>query len=55
MTQYDDAAAVARFEAGLRQLIERIKEDRYVLAVVLVGSLSTETILAARVAGTVDH
>ena len=44
MTQYDDAAAVARFEAGLRQLIERIKEDRYVLAVVLVGSLSTETI-----------
>jgi len=42
--QYDDAAKVARFEAALGQLIERIAEDRYVLAVVLVGSLSTETI-----------
>jgi hypothetical protein len=40
----DDAAKVARFEAALRQLTERIAEDRYVLAVVLVGSLSTETI-----------
>jgi hypothetical protein len=40
----DDAAKVARFEAALSQLIERIAEDRYVLAVVLVGSLSTETI-----------
>ena len=44
MTQHDDAAKVARFEAALNQLIERIAEDRYVLAVVLVGSLSTETI-----------
>src|SRR5438477_2484397 len=44
MTQDDDAAKVARFEAALNQLIERIAEDRYVLAIVLVGSLSTETI-----------
>jgi hypothetical protein len=44
MTQHDDAAKVARFEVALNQLIERIAEDRYVLAVVLVGSLSTETI-----------
>src|SRR6266705_5818601 len=42
--QEKDAAKVARFEAALRQLIERIAEDRYVLAIVLVGSLSTETI-----------
>jgi hypothetical protein len=42
--QENDAAKVARFEAALRQLIERVAEDRYVLAVVLVGSLSTETI-----------
>ena len=39
-----DAEKVARFEAALNQLIERIAEDRYVLAVVLVGSLSPETI-----------
>ena len=44
MTQDDDAEKVARFEAALNQLIERIAEDRYVLAIVLVGSLSTETI-----------
>jgi hypothetical protein len=44
MTQSDDLAKVARFQAALDQLIERITEDRYVLAVVLVGSLSTETI-----------
>ena len=44
MAHNDDAAKVARFEAALRQLTERIAEDRYVLAVVLVGSLSTETI-----------
>jgi hypothetical protein len=41
---HDDAEKVARFEAALRQLIERIEEDRYILALVLVGSLSTETI-----------
>jgi hypothetical protein len=44
MTQDDDVDKVARFEAALNQLIERIAEDRYVLAMVLVGSLSTETI-----------
>src|SRR3984893_10281562 len=44
MTQDDDAAKVARFEAALSQFIERIAEDRYVLAIVLVGSLSTETV-----------
>src|ERR1700730_5490605 len=44
ITQEDDAEKVARFKAALDQLIERIAEDRYALAVVLVGSLSTETI-----------
>jgi len=39
-----DAEKVARFENALQQLIERVTEDRYVLAIVLVGSLSTETI-----------
>jgi uncharacterized protein len=39
-----DTEKVARFETALNQLIERIAEDRYVLAVVLVGSLSKETI-----------
>ena len=43
-TQENDAEKVARFKAALDQLIERIAEDRYALAVVLVGSLSTETI-----------
>ncbi len=44
MPRENDAAKLARFEAALDQFIERIAEDRYVLAVVLVGSLSTETI-----------
>lgn len=44
MTREDDAEKVARFEAALSQLIDRVAEDRYVLAIVLVGSLSTETI-----------
>lgn len=44
MNQGDAVDKVARFEAALQQLIERIAEDRYVLAVVLVGSLSAETI-----------
>ncbi len=44
MSDDNDAAKVARFDAALAQFIERIAEDRYVLAVVLVGSLSTETI-----------
>lgn len=39
-----DTEKLARFEAALTQLIERITQDRYVLAVVLVGSLSAETI-----------
>jgi len=44
MTKDDDVAKVAQFEAALNQFIERIAEDRYVLATVLVGSLSTETV-----------
>lgn len=44
MTNDDAVENVARFEAALNELIERIAEDRYVLAIVLVGSLSTETI-----------
>jgi hypothetical protein len=44
VSQDDEAAKVARFEAALNQFIERIAEDRYVLAIVMVGSLSTETI-----------
>jgi hypothetical protein len=44
MTQDDDASRVDLFNASLNQFIERIAEDRYVLAIVLVGSLSTETI-----------
>jgi hypothetical protein len=39
-----DIEKVARFEAALKQLIDRIADDRYVLAVVLVGSLSEATI-----------
>jgi uncharacterized protein len=46
MTQKEDAAEVARFKTALNQFIDRVAEDRYVLAVVLVGSLSTETIWA---------
>src|SRR5215475_206965 len=44
MTHHDDEEKVARFQAALDQFIERIADDRYVLAVVLVGSLSRETI-----------
>jgi hypothetical protein len=44
VTREDDAEKVARFEAALKQLVDRVAEDRYVLAVVLVGGLSTETI-----------
>ena len=44
MTQDDDIEKVARFEAALSQFTARIAEDRYVLAVVLVGSLRAETI-----------
>jgi hypothetical protein len=44
MTADHDMEKVARFEAALEQFIERIEQDRYVLAVVLVGSLRLETI-----------
>jgi hypothetical protein len=44
MTKNDDAQKVARFQAALNQLVDRIAEDRYVLAIVLVGSLAEETI-----------
>jgi hypothetical protein len=44
MTQNDEGEKSARFQVALNQLIERIAEDRYILAVVLVGSLSIETI-----------
>jgi hypothetical protein len=44
MTQNDDAEKIVRFQTALDQLIERVAEDRYVLALVLVGSLSKETI-----------
>src|SRR6516165_1682383 len=40
----DDSEKVERFQAALNQFIERVTEDRYVLAVVLVGSLSEETV-----------
>ena len=43
-TKDDNLEKVARFKAALDQLIERIAEDRYVLAVVLVGSLSPQTV-----------
>jgi hypothetical protein len=44
MSQDEDIEKVARFRAALNQFIERVADDRYVLAVVLVGSLSAETI-----------
>ena len=44
MTKQDDVEKVARFRTALNQFIERIAEDRYLLAIVLVGSLAEETI-----------
>src|SRR5215471_9073004 len=44
MARESDAEKLARFEAALQQFVERIAEDRYVLAIVLVGSLRAETI-----------
>lgn len=44
MPRENDAEKLARFDAALQQFVERVAEDRYVLAVVLVGSLSAETI-----------
>lgn len=44
MAKDADSENIARFETALNQLVERVAEDCYVLAVVLVGSLSAETI-----------
>src|SRR5688572_22377055 len=44
MTGSDEAEKLGRYEAALAQFVERVMEDRYVLAVVLVGSLRPETI-----------
>jgi hypothetical protein len=44
MIRHDDNEKCAQFQTALNQLVERIADDRYVLAVVLVGSISTETI-----------
>ena len=44
MAKETNTEKVARFESALNQLIERVAEDRYVLAIVLVGSLVEETI-----------
>jgi len=44
MNTEKDTAKLARFEASLQQFVERISEDRYVLAIVLVGSLDEKTI-----------
>jgi hypothetical protein len=44
MPRETDAAKLARFETALAQFVERIMEDRYVLAVAQVGSLRLETI-----------
>jgi hypothetical protein len=46
MARENDAAKVGRFKAALAQFVERVMEDRYVLAVVQVGSLLPETIWA---------
>ncbi|WP_165223455.1 hypothetical protein [Aquisphaera insulae] len=46
MTHEEDASKVARFRAALGRFLERVAEDRYVLAVVMVRSLSAETIWA---------
>ncbi len=42
--QEPDDAKIARFEAALAQFVDRVSEDRYLLAIVLIGSLSPETI-----------
>lgn len=44
MAKESNAEKVARFELALNQLVERIAEDRYVLAAVLVGDLREETV-----------
>ncbi len=44
MSRETNAEKVARFQEALDQFVERLADDRYVLAVVLVGSLSEETV-----------
>ena len=44
MPNQTDSEKLDRFQTALDQFIHRIAEDRYILAVVLVGSLSPETI-----------
>lgn len=44
MASESSAEKVARFERALNQFVDRVSEDDYVLAVVLAGSLSDETI-----------
>src|ERR1043165_2989504 len=39
-----DAEKLVRFQSALQQLIERVQADRYVLAVILDGSLAEATI-----------
>src|SRR4051812_16460005 len=51
MKKENDGEKVSRFETALNQFIDRISGDRYVLAVVLVGSLSKETIWARETLG----
>jgi hypothetical protein len=46
MARETDAKKLERYEAALAQFVERIMADRYVLAVVEVGSLRLETIWA---------
>ncbi len=51
MTQKEIATEVARFNSALSRFTERVAEDRYVLAVVLVRSLSAETTWARETLG----
>lgn len=44
MESESNAQKLGRFETALQRFVERISEDRYVLAAVLVGSLDEETI-----------
>ena len=44
MTQETEAEKLARFQQALDHLVARISEDRYVLAMILVGSLSEVTV-----------
>src|SRR3954454_20235336 len=51
MKKENDGEKVSRFETALSQFIRRVEGDRYVLAVVLVRSLSEETIWARETLG----